>query len=168
MGKWLQSDFGRCEIDPINIIYGEQTVSNRGITVYTRLNQAERSLSILRFEPRTKKFNKKFQSFYELKFVAHKKQWLFEVSNLVPSDEKFQKSCFIWKITFFLFLYFFCLKMNVEIKKDGQMILTKEYGSYVNFLFNLSFIRWDKYGPFIKKHPCLFSFMTQNRIHGVI
>ena len=29
------------------------------------------------------------------------------------------------------------------------MILTKEYDSYVNFLFNLSFIRWDKYGPFI-------------------
>ena len=59
--------------------------------------------------------------------------------------------------------------MNVEIKKnDGQMILTKEYGSYVNFLFNLSFIRWDKYGPFIKKHPYLLSFMTQNRIHGVI
>ena len=38
--EWLQSGFGRCEIDPINIIYGEQTVSNRGITVYIRLKQA--------------------------------------------------------------------------------------------------------------------------------
>ena len=51
--------------------------------------------------------------------------------------------------------------MNVEIKKDGQMILTKEYGSYVNFLFNLSFIRWDKYGPFIKKPMFVVFYNTK-------
>ena len=38
------------------------------------------------------------------------------------------------------------------------MILTKGYGSYVNFLFNLSFIRWDKYGSFIKKPMFVFFY----------
>ena len=133
MGKWLQSDFGRCEIDPINIIYGEQTVSNRGITVYTRLNQAERSLSILRFEPRTKKFNKKFKSFYELKFVANKKQWLFEVSNLVPSDEKFQKSCFIWKITFF---FYFCIFLSKNERRNKKR-WTDDFDKGIWFLCKL-------------------------------
>ena len=75
--KWLQNDFGRCEIDPINIIYGEQTVSNRRITVYSHWIQAEKKFSNSEFRTQDQGVQKFFNNWPFLRAkigIANKKK----------------------------------------------------------------------------------------------